>query len=570
MKQKYFALLMAGVLSLFVLAACTSSDTGSEVEVTESDTSQQEPAAEPTEVDMGVEKKIQVGPILVDCEGEGPQECMLIRENEMDSWQFWYSSIEGFEYEEGFLYDLLVEEQTVENPPAGGSSIKWVLKEELDKTPVTFSTIIVGPEQAECEGEGPQLCYLVKTDPDGEWEFFYSQIEGFQYEPGFEYELVVAEIPVKNPPAGASSIQYLLVEEVSKMPAEVAEEERTNLYGTIWAATSINGQPVVEGSEVLLGISRGRIGGISGCNTYYGPVEADRNKVAIGPLSSTRVACPEELMGQESAYLAALNSAATVELEGDQMTVYNDAGEEVLTFVSVEPVPLEGTPWELTTLNNGENAMVSALPDTYVTANFNDGEINGSAGCNNYFGSYEATEDTISIGPLASTMMLCPDPINEQERLFLAALESAATYQIIVNRLELISEDGALAAMFHAAEPVELSGTSWNVTGYNNGRGGVTSVIIGTELDVNFDEESVSGLAGCNNYNGGYEVDGENISFGPLATTRKFCSDPEGTMEQETEFLAALEGATRFEIQGDRMDMYFEDGARALSLEIIN
>jgi heat shock protein HslJ len=308
---------------------------------------------------------------------------------------------------------------------------------------------------------------------------------------------------------------------------------------------------------------------MSGCNTYFGPVEVDRNEVAIGPLSSTRKACAEDIIEQEGYYLTALESAATVDVEGDEMTVYDGNREIVLTFINVEPLPLEGTPWVLTTYNNGENAMVSVLPNTFVSAGFDDGQISGSAGCNNYFGAYEATEGAINIGPLASTMMLCPDPVNEQERLFLAALESAATYQIIANRLELISAEGALAAMFHAAEPVELPGTAWNVTAYNNGRGGVTSVIIGTELSVNFDEEAVAGLAGCNNYTGGYEVDGENISFGPLATTRKFCSDPEGTMEQESEFLAALEGATRFEIQGSRMDMYFEDGARAMTLEMI-
>lgn len=251
------------------------------------------------------------------------------------------------------------------------------------------------------------------------------------------------------------------------------------------------------------------------------------------------------------------------------MSIYDDSGEIILALSNVEPLPLEGTPWVLSTYNNGENAMVSVLEETRVTANFEDDQVSGSAGCNNYFGSFEATEDTISIGPLASTMMLCAEPVNEQEQRFLAALESATSYQVIANRLELVNGEGALAAMFHAEVPVELPGTTWMVTGYNNGRGGVTSVIIGTELTVAFEDENLGGLAGCNNYTGSYEVDGDAISIGPLGVTRKFCSDPEGIMEQESEFLAALEGASTYEIQGDRMDMYFEDGARALTLEMI-
>ena len=70
----------------------------------------------------GVEKNIFVAPTMVECEGEGPQMCLLIKENAEDDWQLWYDAIEGFDYQEGFVYELLVEEQTVENPPAGASS----------------------------------------------------------------------------------------------------------------------------------------------------------------------------------------------------------------------------------------------------------------------------------------------------------------------------------------------------------------------------------------------------------------------------------------------------------------
>ncbi|MFN2187848.1 MAG: DUF4377 domain-containing protein, partial [Candidatus Promineifilaceae bacterium] len=261
------------VISIVVLAACSSDEPDSVEEVVKSEVSQQEaadqPADEPSGQEGSVEKNIQVGPFMVDCEGEGPQQCMLVREHEMDPWQLYYTGIEGFEYEQGFLYDLLVVEQNVENPPAGGTSLKWVLKEETARTPIAFTNMIVGPERVECEGEGPQECYLVKYNPNEDWQYFYSEIQGFNYEPGYTYELVVAEIPVKNPPAGASSIQYLLYEIGNKSEAELPETEGVDLDGTIWAAATINGQPVLEGSEVLMGIAPGRIGGIAGCNTYF-------------------------------------------------------------------------------------------------------------------------------------------------------------------------------------------------------------------------------------------------------------------------------------------------------------
>jgi uncharacterized protein YraI/heat shock protein HslJ len=82
-------------------------------------------------------------------------------------------------------------------------------------------TLFVGPQRVPCEGEGPQECYQVKETPDDEWQLFYDEIEGFEWEFGYEYELLVNTYQVENPPAGGSSLRYELVEVVSKTPVEV-------------------------------------------------------------------------------------------------------------------------------------------------------------------------------------------------------------------------------------------------------------------------------------------------------------------------------------------------------------
>ncbi len=74
----------------------------------------------------------------------------------------------------------------------------------------------IASQTADCTGVGPQKCMLVKKGNATDWEYFYSRIEGFNYEEGFEYELDVREIPVENPPADASSIRYELVNVISK------------------------------------------------------------------------------------------------------------------------------------------------------------------------------------------------------------------------------------------------------------------------------------------------------------------------------------------------------------------
>ena len=60
-----------------------------------------------------------------------------------------------------------------------------------------------------------------------------------------------------------------------------------------------------------------------------------------------------------------------------------------------------------------------------VTAQFEeDGSLNGSAGCNNFFGSYELDGDAIQIGQVGSTMMACEKGMT-QEAIVLEALQKA-------------------------------------------------------------------------------------------------------------------------------------------------
>ncbi len=69
----------------------------------------------------------------VSCTGAGPQECLLVKKNVSDDWQFFYGGIEGFDYEEGFEYIIEVKVYDVENPPADGSSKRYVLNRIISK-----------------------------------------------------------------------------------------------------------------------------------------------------------------------------------------------------------------------------------------------------------------------------------------------------------------------------------------------------------------------------------------------------------------------------------------------------
>jgi len=71
----------------------------------------------------------RVNSLRVPCEGVAPMECLEIRKDDSDTWELFYSKIEGFEYEEGYLYRIQVQEETLDpsKVPADASSIKYTL-----------------------------------------------------------------------------------------------------------------------------------------------------------------------------------------------------------------------------------------------------------------------------------------------------------------------------------------------------------------------------------------------------------------------------------------------------------
>jgi len=219
---------------------------------------------------------------------------------------------------------------------------------------------------------------------------------------------------------------------------------------------------------------------------------------------------------------------------------------------------LAGTSWMLTVLGGQP-----ALKDTTITLNFEAGRASGSDGCNRYTAAYKAAGANIKIHQPASTMMACPEPIRMQAARYTKALEQTATYEVEDERLTLLDAGGLPLATF-AAQSSDLSGSSWQVIAYNNGRQAVVSVTLGTTLTAVFGAEGkLSGNAGCNNYTAPYKADGKQISIGPARTTRRMCAEPPNIMEQEAQYLEALTTAATYRIDGSKLEIRTGGGALA-------
>ncbi len=228
--------------------------------------------------------------------------------------------------------------------------------------------------------------------------------------------------------------------------------------------------------------------------------------------------------------------------------------------VATSGLALEGPAWRLTSLS-GQNREALAAISRGVTARFGAGHVAGFSGCNQYAGTYAIKGDRLTVGPLAGTMMACEEPAMKIENAFRGAFAGELRYAIEKDSLTLTSDSATL--VFQAVPPATLEGGTWEITGFNNGRHGVVGVIDSTPLTLSFADGAVVGGSGCNTYRAVYKSDGDRVTIGPVAATRKACPG-EGVMEQEHQFLAALESATRWAIDGDQLDMHRADGERAL------
>ena len=81
-----------------------------------------------------------------------------------------------------------------------------------------------------------------------------------------------------------------------------------------------------------------------------------------------------------------------------------------------------------------------------------------------------------------------------------------------------------------------------------------------------FEDGSASGNASCNQYFGSYEIDGLSLTFGPLASTEMFCGEP-GVMDQETQYLAALQQAAMYRVDAMMLEIFDADDTRLVQYQ---
>jgi heat shock protein HslJ len=106
-----------------------------------------------------------------------------------------------------------------------------------------------------------------------------------------------------------------------------------NLMGSEWQLEDLGGHGVIDNPQATITFPEmGKVGGNGSCNRFFGPAVITGDAIKVGPLGSTRMACSDAVMNQETKYFEALQAAEHFEWKDPYLLIYCKGWEKPLRF----------------------------------------------------------------------------------------------------------------------------------------------------------------------------------------------------------------------------------------------
>lgn len=310
---------------------------------------------------------IWVSGFQTECDaGAGKSKCLKVfngEDLENQKWENMSASIEGFEYEEGYMKKIEVNkvELDAEKVPADATSIKYKLVKELEKKAdprvqlngnwvlasinggkinrmIVLPTMKIDLNTMSISGNGGCNLYSTQISElttqkikltsglgtlmacaneniEGEYQEALSKVE--------KYTLKGEELEFHNN-EGKVILTYIKVDPSQANPA----------LGGSWKNISILGEELAEGQknpEIIFDLDKLMIAGTDGCNNFSGPIEnASSTDLKFGAIAGTKMMCPN--MDIPDLFLLNLDRAVTYRVDGSHLILLDADGQELLVF----------------------------------------------------------------------------------------------------------------------------------------------------------------------------------------------------------------------------------------------
>lgn len=113
-----------------------------------------------------------------------------------------------------------------------------------------------------------------------------------------------------------------------------------DLIAVAWRPTHLGEMPLPDDTRMRLQFDAdGQLSGDGGCNRFSGGFQLDGEKLTIGPVAATRMACPEPIQSFEFSYYEALQAAQSVQLQDDRLVLRDNHGQPLVRFIAEVRLP---------------------------------------------------------------------------------------------------------------------------------------------------------------------------------------------------------------------------------------
>jgi len=131
---------------------------------------------------------------------------------------------------------------------------------------------------------------------------------------------------------------------------------------------------------------------------------------------------------------------------------------------------------------------------------------------------------------------------------------------------DLVLMKRASIGEFQFPEGDVLVGTSWELQSFGP-IGKEKKVLPDTKVTMKFTiDDRITGTGGCNNYGASYKIGVDNtISIRDMISTLIFC---ERFTEQEQQYFDALQNTSTFDVEQNRLQLFYNDGQEVLNFTI--
>lgn len=307
-----------------------------------------------------------------DCTGVAPQKCLVVRRTDSTDWSYFYGSIRGFRFRDGFTQKIRVLITPRRNAPPDASAFEYRLLRTVSRSRTDGNTLeealrqmqnqkplALGGEQwtiVEIEGKPLKAAATMRFD-EKERRFGAKICNGMggtyeQKGSSLKFSNVIGTMMACMEPIQTTEIRFRAVIEkitrgerqgdtlvlfggntpVLKLSAAAATDINKPLETTKWAVLEIEGEKIAAKGQVpFLQLDKEKMmySGFSGCNQIFGKYETRGSRLDFSGGGMTRRACLDpEAQRIERRMTAALGMIDRYEIKNGVLSLYD--GDKIL------------------------------------------------------------------------------------------------------------------------------------------------------------------------------------------------------------------------------------------------